>query len=412
MPPDRNTRTLPVDAPLGDRLRSIRLDAGLSQEDLAAETGAGWDRPLSVSLIKAIEQGRRNTPRLSTLTRLADALDVDLSDLVGRRPRLDHGDDGPAVLAIRDAISHPDHLPGLAPAGDDAVPRTVDELRRDVAQGWARYWGGDFAGLAGILPALIGEARATRHAAGTGAAGPVAQTYQLAACLLTQIGRDDLGLLAAERAIRAAHEGDDEAQWATVTGTFAWVLLHQGRFDESEALAAGVAGRIEPARWSTADDHTIAAWGNLLVTALAPRAAAERDVSDLISLALAAGERLGRRVDVYETAFGPTSARMQAVHAWSVLREPGKALDVARNLNRADLRGISVGAHLLDVGRSHLDARHHKAATMTMHEARAVSGAAWFRHQPIAGSVVSDLVERERRLTPELRSLANTLNLR
>ncbi|HEY3683498.1 MAG TPA: helix-turn-helix transcriptional regulator [Streptosporangiaceae bacterium] len=402
MPPDRNTRPLPADAPIGDRLRSLRRDAHLTQDQLAERADKSRD------VIAKLEQGRRQSARLSTLSALADALDVDLSDLTGRRPRLAHGDDGPAIVAIRDALTRIDHLPGIDPA-DTGDPTGVAELRGTIAAGWRRYWSGDFEGLAGALPALIGEARLCARTAGPAAAGSLAQAYQLAACLLTQVGRDDLGLVAAERAMRAAETGDDEHQWATVTGTASWVMLHQGRFDEAERVATDVATRIEPS--FSAPAHHIATYGNLLVTALAPRAAAERDVSDLIATALAAGERLGRRVDVYETAFGPTSARMQAAHAWSVMREPGRALDVARHLDRSDLKGISVGAHLLDVGRSHLDARHHKAATATMREARNASGAVWFRHQPIARAVVEDLAERERRLTPDLRSLMRSLDM-
>lgn len=402
---DGNTRGAPAGETIGDRLRAARRDADLTQEQLGELAG------VSVDVIAKLEQRRRETARLSTLSALADALDVDLSDLTGRRSRLAHGGDGPGIMSIRDAITSVDHLPGIDPAADDGEPAPLPELRATVADGWDLYWGGDFEGLAARLPGLLGEAKLTAWAVGPAAAGILARAYQLSACLLTQVGRDDLGMVAAERAIRAAADGDDEHQWATVTGTASWALLHQGRFTEAEDLAMRAAARVEPNGFS-APDHVIATYGNLLVTALAPRAAAERDVDELIRTALAAGERLGRRVDVYETAFGPTSARMQAVHAWSVLREPGRALETARHLDRTELKGISVGAHLLDVGRAYFDARNPKAATATLRDARAASGTVWFRHQPIARSVVGELVERERRLAPELRSLAHTLDVR
>lgn len=48
------------------------------QEQLAERAG------LSVDVIRKLEQGRRNSPRLSTLNALASALDTEPSHLVGQ----------------------------------------------------------------------------------------------------------------------------------------------------------------------------------------------------------------------------------------------------------------------------------------------------------------------------------------
>ncbi|MGP4029883.1 hypothetical protein [Actinomadura sp. 3N407] len=60
-----------------------------------------------------LEQGRRRGQRTSTLMALADALDVEVGDLCGKRERLGTDRDGGSVLAIRDAILTPRLLPGL-----------------------------------------------------------------------------------------------------------------------------------------------------------------------------------------------------------------------------------------------------------------------------------------------------------
>jgi transcriptional regulator with XRE-family HTH domain len=52
----------------GERLRLARLRAGLSQEALAERAR------LSVSAIAALERGRRNMPRRTTLALLSEAL--------------------------------------------------------------------------------------------------------------------------------------------------------------------------------------------------------------------------------------------------------------------------------------------------------------------------------------------------
>jgi transcriptional regulator with XRE-family HTH domain len=74
---------------LAERVRTYRTAAGLSQQSLAVQAG------LSMSLVSQIEQGMNTDPRLSTLTSLARALGVRLSELVGENA-----------------------LPSMTPAGD------------------------------------------------------------------------------------------------------------------------------------------------------------------------------------------------------------------------------------------------------------------------------------------------------
>lgn len=61
---------------VGDRIREIRLEHNLTQEQLGER--AGIDR----QAINRIEQGHAS-PRLDTLIRLAEALQVPLGDLFG-----------------------------------------------------------------------------------------------------------------------------------------------------------------------------------------------------------------------------------------------------------------------------------------------------------------------------------------
>lgn len=63
----------------GDTLRALREGAGLTQEELGARTG------IQMADISRLESGRRDA-RLSTVFRLAEALDVRAGSLV---------DDGP-----------------------------------------------------------------------------------------------------------------------------------------------------------------------------------------------------------------------------------------------------------------------------------------------------------------------------
>lgn len=63
------------DPALGTAVRNLRRSAGLRQEDLAHSAG------IHFTTLRRIETGKAD-PTLSTLRRLADALDVKLAELV------------------------------------------------------------------------------------------------------------------------------------------------------------------------------------------------------------------------------------------------------------------------------------------------------------------------------------------
>jgi len=58
----------------GNRITQLRKNKGLSQDKLA------WDGGMARSFISEIERGKRN-PTLTNICKLAEALDVEKSDL-------------------------------------------------------------------------------------------------------------------------------------------------------------------------------------------------------------------------------------------------------------------------------------------------------------------------------------------
>jgi transcriptional regulator with XRE-family HTH domain len=63
-------------APIKDKLRDARRRAALTQGELADKSGVG------ITTITRIESGHITEPRVSTLRRLANALDIEPRDLL------------------------------------------------------------------------------------------------------------------------------------------------------------------------------------------------------------------------------------------------------------------------------------------------------------------------------------------
>ena len=388
---------------IGDRLRRLRGDRGLTQEELAEAAEVSRD------LISMLERNKRTSARLSTISALARALDVEIGELVDRRDHLKADRDGGSVLAIRDMLLDPNLLPGIE-ASDGGAPTPLPQLKRTVGDAWRAYWSGKFGEVLAQLPRLVGEARITHSSLGAPAVPALALAYDLASSLMTQIGRNDLGAIAAERAITTAHGGDDRLLWAILHASYSWTLFHQGRYQQAERLARVMADQVEPKSFR-AGDLEIGVWGKLLLTAVAPSAALERDPAEYLDLARAGAGRLNREVQVYHhSSFAPALVDMQATYAYSTLRKPTPALKAARHIEPGDLKGITWGAHLMDVAKAHLDAGHRKTAVRALLEARDVSPV-WWRHQRVAKQAVAEIREQESRLSPEVKSLARSLDL-
>jgi transcriptional regulator with XRE-family HTH domain len=396
------------DSTIGDRLRGARRERGLTQEQLAERSG------VSVELISALEREKRETARITSLTNLANALGITVSDLLDRRERLQKNNTE-GILAVRDTLLSVTDLPGIDFAADSGEPTPLPELDAAVRRGWDLYWDGELAGLAAMLPGLIGEARITREHAGPAAARPLAQAYQLSADLMVHTGNDDLAMVAAERALAAAARGDDELQHATLAGTASWVLLHQGRTGDAEKVAAAAAEKIEP-RMSTATPEHVTVWGSLLLSAAAPAATASRgsDVETYIGLARSAAARWEEDRHDYWVSFGPSQVAMQDTYTSAVLGRPGRALKAARGVRRESLLPISWGAHHLDKAQA-LATDSTQEGDRQAAEALAVAcevSPEWFRHQGLARTLTRELADRHSRPSEPLSSLLTAIGPR
>jgi transcriptional regulator with XRE-family HTH domain len=377
-------------AEIGQRIHELRTERipRLTQEQLADRAG------VSVDVIRKFEQGRKVNARITTLTAIAEALDVDLSALMSKPTHLETIPPDGGLLALRRALTP--MVP--APAGD---PLERDAIRAQIDEGWVAYWFGDYDAISGFLPTVITSARAA------GAKDLLAEATQIAACTLVHLGHPDLSLTATESALRDA---EDPLLHAAVAGTQSWVLLNQGRPDDAAATAVRKADDMEPRRRATPAEVSL--WGNLLVTAAtaSARAGDDDEATELLAVAQGAAARLGGPRNDYQTAFGAEQVTMQRVDVAVVAGDHTRALDAAAGMPAVSSLPLAAQArHRTDLAHANAALGRHAEAERLLLEIERMAPR-WMRYQVFPRTVVGELLSG-RRPSATLQGLARRLGV-
>ncbi|UGY95150.1 helix-turn-helix domain-containing protein [Streptomyces gobiensis] len=394
---------------IGDRIARLRSRRGLTQERLAERAA------ISVDVVRKLEQGRRQTARLSTINRLARALDVEPSVLIGQPTTFEaHDDSGsPSVLALRQAVSPITDLLGEDPDPED--PPTVGALRAALHSTERIRREGRMGAIGNMLPQLIRDARTAAHAH-TGpdqaaAYAVLAEAYQVAATTLTALGKEDAAFTAIERAMAAARRSDDPHLETLGISSLSWIFTKQGRLEDAEHIALACAEKIEPSFRSAPLDLSL--WGILLLRAATAtvRQGKHNTVEELLNMASAAAARIGRdRLD-YATPFGPTNAGVAKVNFLVEMEQSAKALTAARTVPelaslpptwRARFH-VDRALAYADLGKDDSTVRALLAAEQDAPE--------WMRYHGTTRRIVAELRGRERRRTSPVTELADRLHL-
>jgi transcriptional regulator with XRE-family HTH domain len=387
--PDRSTG-------IGDRLRSVRKRRGLSQAELAELSG------VSLSLIRKLEQGERGDVRVETLRKLAAAMEVATTTLIGQPPEpVPEGQPDAIWVPSREAILHPQ--PGTAPE-----PVTDRGLSDALTAAVGLYHDNEYDRLALALPRLLTDAEDT---------SPLlrSRVYQLAGSVMVQTRQRDAAKVALDRSLADAQAAGDLLDAASAVITMCWLLLLERRFEEVRHLAAEWADRVEP-RISAATTRELSVWGWLLLrgSAAAIRDNRPGEAADMMRLAQAAAVAAGREMGgyrMYWTTFGPSTVAMKRVENAVVDGRPDVALRLARQVPQG-LRPTSDNRnrHLLDVSAAHLDMHHYDEALGVLDRLRHEAGP-WLAEQGMARRLLAQIIDRRRTLTPEMRELAGAVRL-
>lgn len=394
---------------IGQHLGRIRRSIpGMTQEKLAEESG------ISLSTIRDLEQGKRDSARLPTLSALAAPLGVTTSALLGdastavdqREP-----DAEPiGLIGVRRALMPVYGLDGqpldLDPAGP---PPTLAGVTAAVRAANLVYHGNDYAGALARVPSVLAQARAlvdiTSGDDQLAAYVLASRAYQLAGRLLVQLRQVDLATIALDSALRHARASGDQMIGAEAVAPMCWLLLRVGRFADARTLALRTADQVEPKFSATPAD--LAAWGLLLLKAAAAavRDARRDEAAEILDLAATGAQALGNRpvphADLIGNDFSPEGVHLMRVESAVIAGQPDQALALSEQVPRsANVTPSSRQRHRLDVAWSHVQTGQYNDATGVLLGLRDTAPA-WLRQQPYARDIVTELADTRRRAASE-----------
>jgi transcriptional regulator with XRE-family HTH domain len=400
-----------AEASLAERVALYRRRLGLSQVELAARLGR------SESWLSQVERGVRSVDRLSVLTRLAQALDVPVSDLSPSKPA-----DAVGPQAVE--VGYVDELRLLLSGSaalavtlgtEDPLPVVAEDARAWAAECWELAHGSRYreltAKLTEVIPALESGIRASVGSRRRPLQEALTAVYLSASAVLAKLDEPEGAWLAADRAAGIAQGLGRPAVMAGTQWRLALGLLSARRLDQSRHVAENTVGALTPLVADDAAPDLLSVWGALHLTlALVSARDGQRKATRAhLAVARKAAERVGEGRNELTTEFGPSNVAAHAVAAAVELGDAGEALERAEEL---DLTAFSVERQarvLLDVARAYDQLRRPADALRSLMDAEALAPEQVQDH-PIVREVVRSLLQQAgRRPSVELRAFADRL---
>lgn len=339
----------------GAVLRTARVAAGLTLADAASLAG------VSASTLSRMETKPRRVWDVRDLRRLAEVFAIP-EHLFGLSPPIydtstaslssgvdEDGDPmrrrdliattaavvtGAVVLPPGQAAAH-----GMADTIEDvlfgrasAAPIPGQQLAAQIAAARADFRATRYSQLARRLPRLLAQAVAGRDVATSSeapaAAARLAQTYSLATELLIKLHDNGMAWATADRAVQAAHSGNDPVVLAESRRLAATVMRRTQHRDGAQRLMLDAANQLQ-SDTGLADVSTAAMYGQLL--AAASYTAALRDDRDSAWTLLGQAKDAAQRVSTARSErFSSLELAVYRISVSRVLGDFGAAVDYAR----------------------------------------------------------------------------------
>jgi transcriptional regulator with XRE-family HTH domain len=398
---------------IGARVRFYRRQNGWTQHGLAQRLtrSVGW--------VRNIEQGRRQVDSTTVILELAEVLGVEPNKLTGRP--LFPMPDGPkmpepsgVVADLRHVLLHYDGIHGLD-RPDGRPPRPLGDLEADVAlaEQTRRRDPRNLSAVVWMLPELIRDARhVARHAAeGTAdrrrAWGLLVRLYSQATGALWQWGDDDLGWIAADRAMTAAEQADDPLMTLVGIRTMQQALLSKGHLGDMIDLTEAAHRRVPPSRGMPAEQLVLVGGVQLAGAFAAARSGDLVEHAELRRRCEETADRLGSDRLVIGNNFGPGDVALQHVGELVELGQPAKALRRAEELPADPLPEVDRRAfHRIHQAKARYLQRRDRETTELLLQAWEIAPELTPNEQ-MTVEMIRAMAERARyRYNPNLRILA------
>jgi transcriptional regulator with XRE-family HTH domain len=394
------------DIPIGERLRFYRQSQHKSQAVIAGLAGVTED------YLSRVERGLK-TPTIATLHRLAAALGVSVPVLLGEPVVSDTSVVHPVASRIQAALMDYDGTAGAEPS--------LGPLRARVEAAWSAWQSAPhrYTEVSAVLPELVADvqyaARLLRNdpAQARDAARLAADLYFLLRTFTKRIGRTDLALLVADRAMAAAQDADDPLRLAAARWNLAHILIAQGEPREAFDVARLGAEQLAPALESGARQQAAMCGALWLTAAIAAMRMGEPwTAREIVRDRARPAAQVSGEGNVMWTVFGPSNVDL---HALSIEMETGESAEALRIADRID---IAVSPSLerrttfaLEVARCYEQRRDDAGVLVHLISAES-TGPEDLRYNLLARDLVRGLLKRARpSLAPQARGLAARVGL-
>lgn len=386
--------------PIGRRVAYWRNRRKMSQQVFADRLGK------SKSWVDKVERGVRRLDKFSVVYEIADVLQVDMQQLLGRdpdrRPENTNCIDQIEVEEIRAALERYDQITAFF--GAPAEPPALPEMRKAVGHAWLSYQHAKYDVLARALPRLLRDAQAADTAYSDSAdaytaAHLLGQVYQIGSSVLRKLGEHDLAWLAADRSLAVAQRARDPLLAGTATYRTGTALLALGRPRASLEVNVNIANQLAPGS-TGATPERLSVYGMLLLQGAmaAARIGDTATVRDLVNGADEAAHAVGGDQNHYWTSFGPTNVLLHRAAAAVELGEGRVAVETHTHMDPAGFAALLPerrAHHFLDLARGYAQIGDiDKASEMLLEGDRLAPSE--IRCRPIAHEVLSDLLRRTR----------------
>lgn len=401
--------TDPTAKALGRKIAFYRSQRGWSQRTF----GALVDR--SEAWVSQVERGARRIDRMTVLRRVADALEVPLSELAADTPIVAAASERPEpVVALRMLLCSSLAL-GIVV---DQRPTTLDlkTLGADARRAWelahATAYDELIPLLSDLVPRLESATRASTGRTQRSLFAILAKAYHACAAALSKMAETDAAWVAADRAIAAAERSGDRLLIAE--GAFRLTLVFQAarQFGQAEHTAMTAVEALEPLA-ASGQPQAIALQGalRLQIAVVAARQNQPGRAYAELHEARSAAERLGVDRNDYDTEFGPTNVALHEVAVAVELGDAGTALGIAAGIDASRLSPERQGRLLIDVARAHLQRRNLDGVVHALLNAEKLTPEQ-IRQHGLVRSMLHDLARAGHGRDPRVRSLAARCGIR